>query len=151
MFKIPGIDSYFGGKAASGTYQRIINHIRPHDTLVIPFAGNCAITRAIHWPGRVLVNDLDTTVIDAWCAANLGPKLEVFNLPALDFITQAIQSPRFGRIVIYCDPPYSLDSRKSQREIYRHEMTDRDHEEFLTAVRFSASIASFQPTPTNAT
>lgn len=24
MYKTPGIDSYLGGKAASGTYQRII-------------------------------------------------------------------------------------------------------------------------------
>ena len=24
MFKLPGIDSYLGGKAANGTYQRII-------------------------------------------------------------------------------------------------------------------------------
>ena len=60
-----------GGKAASGTYQRIVNHIRPHDTLVIPFLGNCAITRVIKWPSRVMLNDHD--LLDKWRAANLDP------------------------------------------------------------------------------
>lgn len=71
MLKIPGLTTYFGGKGSSGTYQRIITHIRPHDTLLIPFAGNCAVTRAIRWPGRVLVNDLDV-VVQAWRAGNFG-------------------------------------------------------------------------------
>ncbi|MBD2768448.1 DNA adenine methylase [Hymenobacter sp. BT664] len=136
MIKIPGLNTYFGGKGGSGTYQRIINHIRPHDTLVIPFAGNCAVTRAIKWPGRVLINDLDTAVGDAWRAANLGPRLEVYNLPALDFIRNAIQSPRVGRLVIYCDPPYPLDSRKSSKLIYNHEMTHEQHVELLDAIRW---------------
>ena len=45
MIKIPGLTTYFGGKGSAGTYQRIINHIRPHDTLIIPFLGNYALTR----------------------------------------------------------------------------------------------------------
>jgi DNA adenine methylase len=53
-----------GGKAASGTCQRIVNHIRPHDTPVIPFLGNCAITRLIKWPGRVMLHDLDHNLPD---------------------------------------------------------------------------------------
>lgn len=136
MFKIPGLDTYFGGKGSSGTAQRIINHIRPQDTLIIPYAGNCAVTRAIQWPGRVLLNDLDPAVLDAWRAAGLGPCLEVYNIPAIDFITQAIQSPRVGRVVIYCDPPYPLASRKSPQLRYRFEMTDAQHAGFLDAVRW---------------
>jgi DNA adenine methylase len=136
MLKIPGLNTYFGGKGASGTYQRIINHIRPHDTLLIPFAGNCAVTRAIRWPGRVLVNDLDVAVVAAWRAADLGPQLEVHNLPALDFLSMALARPDLGRVVVYCDPPYPLDSRKSQRLIYNHEMTDQQHQQFLDAVRW---------------
>ncbi|UOQ51730.1 hypothetical protein [Hymenobacter cellulosivorans] len=136
MRKIPGISTYFGGKGSSGTYQRIINHIRPHDTLIIPFLGNCAITRAIHWPTRVMANDLDPAVVDAWRAADLGPSLELHNLPALDFLAQVLRRPDLGRVVIYCDPPYPLDSRKSQRLIYTHEMTDLQHRRFLDAVRW---------------
>lgn len=136
MRKIPTLSTYFGGKGSAGTYQRIINHIRPCDTLIIPFLGNCAVTRAISWPGKVLVNDLDTAVVDAWKAAQLGPSIEVYNLPARDFLHEALQCPELGRVVIYCDPPYPMDSRKSQREVYRHEMSDQQHVEFLDVVRW---------------
>jgi site-specific DNA-adenine methylase len=84
MMKIRGLSNYLGSKGGMGTAERIINLIRTHETLVIPFAGHCAITREMRWPDRVLINDLDTTVVDAWRAASLDPQLEVYNLPALD-------------------------------------------------------------------
>jgi site-specific DNA-adenine methylase len=135
MIKLPGIKSYLGGKAASGTAERIINLIRPHDTLVIPFAGNCAITRKIKWPTRVLINDLDTTMVDAWRAANLGPQLEVHNLQALDFLKMVLQRPDLGRIVVYCDPPYPHETRTSAN-FYNHEMTYEQHLELLEVLRW---------------
>jgi len=135
MIKIPTISTYYGGKGSSGTFQKIINHIRPHDTLIIPFLGNCALTRKMRWPAQVIANDLDPFIIDQWRAANLGPQLDLYNLPALDFLATVLKLPDLGRIVIYCDPPYPLDSRKSQREVYKFEMTDQDHQEFLAAVR----------------
>jgi len=135
MSKLPGIKSYLGGKAASGTAERIINLIRPHDTLVIPFAGNCAITRKIKWPGKVLINDLDTTMVDAWRAANLGPQLEVHNLQSLDFLKMVLQRPDLGRIVVYCAPPYPHETRTSANR-YNHELTAAQQLEFLEAVRW---------------
>ncbi|MBC7488851.1 MAG: DNA adenine methylase [Glaciimonas sp.] len=134
MIKLPTISTYYGGKGSSGTCQTIINHIRPHDTLVIPFLGNCALTRQIQWPAQVIANDLDPYIIDQWRNAQLGPRLDLYNLPALDFLATVLKRPNLGRVVIYCDPPYPLDSRKSQQPRYSFEMTD--HEEFLTAVRF---------------
>jgi hypothetical protein len=47
-----------------------------------------------------------------------------------------LKRPDLGRVVIYCDPPYPLDSRKSPQLRYTFEMTDHDHEELLTALRF---------------
>jgi len=138
MIKLPTISTYYGGsgKGSSGTYQRIINHVRPHDTLIIPFLGNCALTRSIAWPAQVIANDLDPFIIDQWRNAELGPRLDLYNLPALDFLATVLKRHNLGRVVIYCDPPYPLDSRKSQQLRYSFEMTDHDHEEFLTAVRF---------------
>ena len=136
MIKLPTISTYYGGKGSSGTYQKIINHVRPHDTLIIPFLGNCALTRQIQWPAQVIANDLDPYIIDQWREARLGPRLDFYNLPALDFLATVLKRPDLGRVVVYCDPPYPIDSRKSQELRYTHEMTDRDHEEFLTAVRF---------------
>ncbi|GAB2874090.1 DNA adenine methylase [Hymenobacter ruber] len=136
MIKLPTISTYYGGKGSSGTYQKIINHVRPHDTLIIPFLGNCALTRQIQWPAQVIVNDLDPYIIDQWRNAEIGPRLDLYNLPALDFLAIVLKRTDLGRVVIYCDPPYPLDSRKSPELRYRYEMTDQDHEEFLTAVRF---------------
>lgn len=136
MIKLPTISTYYGGKGSSGTYQKIIDHVRPHDTLIIPFLGNCALTRQIQWPAQVIANDLDPYIIDQWRNAELGPRLDLYNLPALDFLATVLKRPKLGRVVIYCDPPYPLDSRKSQQLRYSFEMTDHDHEEFLTAVRF---------------
>lgn len=135
MIKIPTISTYYGGKGSSGTFQKIINCIRPHDTLIIPYLGNCALTRKMRWPAQVIANDLDPFIIDQWREAQLGPQLDLYNLPALDFLATVLKLPNLGRVVIYCDPPYPLDSRKSQREVYKFEMTEQDHQEFLTAVR----------------
>lgn len=135
MIKIPGLSNYLGSKGGMGTAERIINLISPHDTLVIPFAGHCAITRKMRWPARVLINDLDPTVVDAWRAVNLGPQLEVYNLPALDFLRAVLARPDLGRIVVYCDPPYPHGTR-AMTNCYRTEMTDAQHVEFLDAVRW---------------
>ena len=136
MIKLPTISTYYGGKGSSGTYQKIINHVRPHDTLISPFLGNCALTRQIQWPAQIIANDLDPYIIDQWRNAELGPRLDLYNLPALAFLATVLKRPNLGRVVIYCDPPYPLDSRKNQQPRYSFEMTDHDHEEFLTAVRF---------------
>lgn len=36
-------ETYFGGKAGSGTYQTIINQIPPHRVYIEPFVGGGAI------------------------------------------------------------------------------------------------------------
>ena len=41
---------------------------------MIPFLGDCAITRVIKWPGHVMLNDHDLP--DKWRAANLDPQVE---------------------------------------------------------------------------
>lgn len=38
-------------------------------------------------------------------------------------------------VLIYCDPPYVLSSRSGGKRQYKHEMTDRDHEELLAALK----------------
>lgn len=38
-------------------------------------------------------------------------------------------------VLIYCDPPYVLSSRSGGKKQYKHEMTDRDHEELLAVLR----------------
>ena len=74
----------------------------------------------------------------AWDAAGLVQQVEIHNKDALTFLREMLQRPieHLGRVVVYCDPPHPLDSRKSQRLIYNHQMTDQQHIEFLRAVHW---------------
>lgn len=131
MIKIEGIDHYFGGKGASGTYQTIINFIRPHDILIIPFLGHCAVTRYIKRCKGTVVFDTDINVVTSWKKMNLAG-IEIFNSCGIEFLEDLARStyypfPCDQRIVIYLDPPYPLSSRKSQKPVYKNELTDYDH------------------------
>ena len=57
--------------------------------------------------------------------------VQIENRPAEELIA------RFNEpdVLIYCDPPYVLSSRKSGRRQYAHEMTDQDHEKLLAALK----------------
>ncbi len=54
--------------------------------------------------------------------------VQIENRPAVELIK------RFNNenVLIYCDPPYMLETRHGKQ--YRHEMGERDHEELLEAV-----------------
>jgi DNA adenine methylase len=123
---------YFGGKGASGTIQKIINCIRPHDTLIIPCLGNDTLSRIIKRPARVIGNDIDGDVFRKWQELNYD-WIELHNMDAVNFL-KSIDFSKLGKVVIYIDPPYPLNSRKSQAKVYNHEMTDEQHIQLLKAV-----------------
>ena len=52
--------------------------------------------------------------------------VQIDNRPAIELIPRF----NFGNVLIYCDPPYMLETRHGKQ--YRCEMTDREHEELLT-------------------
>lgn len=149
MNKVNGISTYTGGKAASGTYQTIINQIRPHDILIIPFLGHCAVARLIHHPPdhRVIGIDLDEQIINQWSSMQWGwiTLLCQDGLKYLDGLPHHL--PLNRKAVIYADPPYPLASRKGQRCLYRHELTDEDHHRLLALLKRIDSIgkAAGQP------
>ena len=49
-------------------------------------------------------------------------------LPALDLIRRF----NFASVLIYCDPPYMLQTRHGKQ--YRHELEDKEHEELLATL-----------------
>jgi DNA adenine methylase len=133
---IPGLNTYFGGKGGAGVAQQIINRVPPHDTLIVPFLGNCALTRTIRRPARVIANDLDPAIIDKWQAAQV-PGIELRQGAWQEFIGDWLLDPQYGRLVIYCDPPYLFDSRRGgDRKQYAHEMGDEaSHQHLLARLR----------------
>jgi len=147
VIKIKGIDGYPGGKSGAGTYQKIINEIRPHHQLVIPFLGNCAIIRNISRAFITIGIDACSQIISKWSTVELD-RIDLINDCGIKFLeneifknpgiieTNKLNCPFFsGNTVIYCDPPYPIESRSTKREIYKYEMNIDDHERLLKAIK----------------
>ena len=157
--------SYPGGKSGAGVYQRLINEIPPHRVLVIPFAGRCGVARRIRPAEHTVVIDRDPEVLDWWQRWQRKPEgraVELHHADGIEWLrfrfglTQwptppitATQDPAttaadasqrggvlgaFGEAFVFADPPYVLASRKSGR-IYKHEMSDADHQRLLDVLR----------------
>lgn len=150
--------NYNGGKESAGTFQSIINQIPPHDILIIPFAGNCAITRKIKPCRLTILIDKDIKVIRAWKKCNpsfklITPEKNIFNDYDFNFINlfahsgyyiihadaisllkniYATDIKRFNlNIVVYADPPYLKETRLTNKNLYKHELFEPDHVELL--------------------
>lgn len=149
MIKVEAYKSYPGGKSGSGTYQAIINRIPPIDVLVSGCVGNCGVTRHIRQPNTVIVNDLDNDVCNAWLDALQieegrsiefidgeynGTYYEVHNADVTGLIRSRIaEKYDTAATLVFLDPTYLIETRKSKSAIYKHEMTVIDHELLLAA------------------
>jgi hypothetical protein len=135
--------SYFGGKGGPGVYQRLINEIPPHDVLIVPFAGRCAVTRHMAPPDRITLCDRDAEVIRWWQNREKNalrvfgeyPNIQVMFWDGLSLLEDPIrwlktpvqQQPR---VFIYCDPPYPAETLKSESR-YRFLLTSEEHDKLL--------------------
>ncbi len=129
------IKNYFGAKNGSGVYQNIINQIRPHDVYMELFAGSGGIFLKKK-PAYVanILNDIDSSVCSTWQATDIDVSGYAFrNENAIDLL-RSFQWQSAFRYCVYLDPPYPLQSRRSNREVYRYEMTDGQHRELLEVV-----------------
>jgi DNA adenine methylase len=130
--------TYPGGKDGNGTYQTIINFIPVHKYYFSLFLGNCAITRRIKPALFSVLNDIDCDVIDKWKALNLPDEnYQLFKIDALTML-KAMQAGEFGgpdimkQSFIYLDPPYFMNTRKSQQRLYKFEVNEDYHSDLLT-------------------
>lgn len=140
--------TYNGGKSGHGVYQAIINHIPPHDIYIEAFAGHGGIFRHIRRAAVSVLNDIDSAVIARW---------RNFKMPGCDVYENFMQGSLFDKparpivilrnndytaivnrfkentgAFIYCDPPYMMETRKQQRQLYEFEWYgEREHILFL--------------------
>lgn len=135
--------SYNGGKEADGTFQRIISIMPPHYIYIEPFLGNGAILRKKKPALSSSIGiDLDASVIQKW--QDIQSKNKANDLPGCTFIcADAIQwlenfiipariLKNHGiNILLYCDPPYPMNTRKSAVSLYAYEFTPMDHSRLL--------------------
>ncbi len=130
--------TYPGGKNGSGTFQKIINLMPPHRTYIEPFLGGGAILRAKR-PARCSIGiDIDAAVIKKW---ELNPPADISNLMLLqgDAIVCLKNRRLFPELqekdcLIYCDPPYLMSTRSSQRQIYEFELAEENEHRTLLEI-----------------
>jgi hypothetical protein len=127
------IKNYTGGKGGAGTYQTIINLIRPHSCYIEPYLGGGSIALYKRRSFITIGNDLDPQVISQWRKAGCD-WMHLFNMKALDLLL-SINYAKHVKTCIYLDPPYPIRSRKGQKARYNFEMTDQDHVELLRFIQ----------------
>lgn len=133
--------NYPGGKNAPGIYQTIINQMPPHALYIEAFAGSAAVLRYKRPALANLAIDSDTAVA-AQLRATLATNSDTAGVTVIcgDAILwlehQAAANAIPDDALIYCDPPYLLETRRSQSPIYSHEMTAPvQHRQLLRCLR----------------
>jgi site-specific DNA-adenine methylase len=118
------MSSYFGSKAASGLCQNIIAMMPPHETYVETHLGGGAIMKRKPSALNNIGIDVDSQVL-----ANFACEYPVrlVNDCAHHFLADYDYC---GTELIYCDPPYLVQTRTSQRR-YRFDYTEQDHVQLL--------------------
>jgi hypothetical protein len=149
------VDTYPGGKAGAGVYQRLINLVPRHRVLVVPFAGHCGLTRHIKPAEHTIVIDADAAVCDwweRWQFTRRGRRVEIHHGNGIEWLRYRfgltrrprslppIVDPTDPDVFAFLDPPYVLSERAAGR-LYDYELTDDDHRE-LIRVWFALPVRS---------
>lgn len=122
--------AYPGGKNGSGIYQKLINLMPPHRMYIEPFLGSGAIMRLKRPATSSIGIDSDDDVVESFRAT--VPGLTLLNADALAWLAN---TDVCGATLLYLDPPYLMHTRSSQRAIYRHEFSDKQHSELLRIIK----------------
>jgi DNA adenine methylase len=151
--------NYPGGKGAEGVFQTIINQMPKHRVYIEPFLGGGAILRKKRpadttWacefepdafkrfqPGDDSGFHATTRLVDVfsnsdkrqWNDARGLPSLFLIHQDGLKFLRDFLFQGDQANTMIYCDPPYLMDTRSSKSKIYAEEFHTRDkHTELLS-------------------
>jgi len=125
--------SYDGGKGQAGVFQRIINQMPPHDVYIEGCLGAGAVLRAKKPAPWSIGIELDPEVLNVWQNHSIE-KLSLVNADVVTWLRESL--PKFQpNNLIYLDPPYLMETRRSQRPLYRYEMSNEQHEQLLSIAR----------------
>ena len=134
---------YPGGKGIAGHHQWIVDRLPMHTYYAEPFAGKGGIFRNKAPALRSYIVDLDDEIC-AWWDSLSAPGTIVRMGDGIRWVELAAEwAP--PDLLIYCDPPY-LKSRRVKQKLYKHEMTEEQHKQLLTALtalRCPAAISGY--------
>jgi DNA adenine methylase len=124
--------SFPGGKGGSGVYQQLINLMPPHRRYVEPFLGGGAVMR-IKRPAEVSLGiDIDPAVVSRW-STHGRPGPAVICDDGLRFLAE--DRHLTSDTLVYCDPPYLIATRSTQRPMYEHEFNEFQHTQLCAILR----------------
>jgi len=124
--------TYPGGKATDGVYQAIINQMPPHTLYIEAFLGGGAIMLKKKPAATNVGIDADMQALTAF-PAGMVQGVTLIHADSLAWL--AAHGPTLpASALIYADPPYLMETRRSQRQLYRYEMAERDEHERLLAI-----------------
>ena len=124
---------YAGGKG--GCFHHIINLMPPHDVYIETHLGGGNVLERKAPAASTLGIDVDAAVIDTW---KDRPEYQTSDYTFICGDAGSLISKRkmTGRELIYSDPPYLMETRKGGR-LYKHEMTDGQHEAWLKVLKLT--------------
>jgi DNA adenine methylase len=136
--------TYPGGKEGAGVWQRIVNHMPPHEVFVEMFAGGGAVLR-----NKEPANDTVAFDVDREALAELettyrgqhpdaGERVRFLCEDSLAWLRKSGGVIGPG-VLIYADPPYPLSARKTDRTRYARDLTDEEHVELLERLTLTAA------------
>lgn len=129
--------SYLGSKAASGAFQAIIAALPPHDTFIETHLGHGAVMKRKPPARRSVGIERDENVLSRFSAPY---PVELVHGDAAAWL-EAFDFASAGRVAIYADPPYLLETRSSAKR-YRYDYTREDHARLLGVLkRVPAAVA----------
>lgn len=134
---------YPGGKNGAGIYHKIICQIPPHQTYIEPFLGSGAIMRHKRPAAWSIGIDMDSAAIAALVDAPV-PNMELIHGDALAFLAGYDWR---GDEFVYCDPPYLMETRSRQWDIYNFEFGDKQQHiqllDILSAIPAMVAISGY--------
>lgn len=114
---------YPGSKGGNGTLQQIISRIPQCDIFIEAMAGSGILSYNLkHSAAITVTNDL---------CSSLNTDLHMDYADIID----KYDCTAGKKIVFYFDPPYLMETRRSKRNIYIHEWSEKDHDTFLSRVQ----------------
>ena len=124
---------YAGGKG--GCFHHIINLMPPHDVYIETHLGGGNVLERKAPAASTIGIDVDAAVIDKW---KDRPEYQTSDYTFIcgDAGSLISEMKMTGRELIYSDPPYLMATRKGGR-LYKHEMTDDQHEEWLKILKLT--------------
>ena len=116
------MSSYDGGKGGAGVYQWIINQLPPHDTYIEAFLGDGAVLRHKRPARRSIAIEINAAVVaERWRGHGI-PGCTVIHGDAFAVLDRDWSADT----LIYLDPPYLMETRSSQRQLYAFELAEHD-------------------------